>query len=237
MTKKSTKRRPKPKPKPRPKRRVKSPLRKKIDKQRDLLLQRIGAVSIFLLIFSLLMGALVLRWVFHNDGPIFDPSHSQQEASRQEFVEAIIPTAQRLQRQYGILASVSMAQAMLESEFGQSELAASYYNLFGVKTDQGDPDGVDFTTAEYFDDEWVEIVDRFKVYPDWDASMTAHAELIYYGTSWDQDYYQTVIDGDSYEAQAKALQTSGYATDPDYSDKLVLMIEEWDLDQYDQPLN
>lgn len=233
MTKKRTKRR----PKPRPKRRAKSPFRKKMDKQRDLLLQRIGAVSIFLLVFGLLMGALIVRWVFHGDGPIFDPTHSQQQEFRQQFVQEIIPTAQRLQRQYGILASVSMAQAMLESEFGQSELAASYHNLFGVKTDQSDPDGVDFATLEYFDDEWIEITDRFKVYPDWDASMTAHAELIYYGTSWDQDFYQSVIDGDTYEAQAEALQTSGYATDPDYSAKLVSMIEEWDLAQYDQPLN
>lgn len=221
----------------RPKRQAKTAFRKKMDKQRDLLLQRIGALSIFLLVFGLLLGALMVRWMFYGDEPFFEPGQFQQQESRREFVEEIVPTAQRLQRQYGILASVSTAQAMLESEFGESELAAGYYNLFGVKTDQHDPDGVDFATLEFVDDEWIEIIDRFKVYPNWDASMSAHAELIYYGTSWDHEFYQSVIEGDTYQEQAQALQTSGYATDPDYSTKLIAMIEEWELAQYDQPLN
>lgn len=209
---------------------------KKFDAVKAAFLQKVGGVSLFIIILAALMGALLLRIVFNENSIFFNPFDTQQSPERQSFVSAIIPTAQKLQRQYGILASVSMAQAMVESDFGQSQLAADYHNLFGVKTTADDPMGVAFSTAEYFDDEWVEIVDYFKVYPDWDASMTAHAELIYYGVSWDENFYSDVIEGNTYVEQARGLQISGYATDPDYAQKLINMIEEWELTQYDQPL-
>lgn len=143
-------------------------------------------------------------------------------------------TAQRLQKQYGVLASVSLAQAMVESDFGQSQLAANYYNLFGVKAEAGDPDGVDLETKEFVNNEWVTIVDRFKVYKSWEDSLIKHAELIFYGTSWNAKQYQAVLEAKDYQSQARGLQSSGYATDPDYAEKLIAMIEEWQLTQYDQ---
>ena len=66
--------------------------------------------------------------------------------------------------------------------------------------------------------------------------MREHAELIYYGTSWDSEFYQDVLAGDTYQEQANGLQSAGYATDPDYADKVISMIETWELNQYDQPI-
>ncbi|MBZ6526871.1 glycoside hydrolase family 73 protein [Aerococcaceae bacterium DSM 111021] len=200
-------------------------------------LQKIGILSIFFVIFTLLSGIIIYRWV-----ETANQRHSeliQRELDYEErltFIETIIPISQRLQRQYGVLASISMAQAALESNFGQSQLGADYNNLYGVKTDASDPDGVDFPTLEFFDDEWIEITDRFKVYPSWEASMENHAILINEGTSWDPTFYHAVLDGDNYEEQAYALQESGYATDPIYAEKLIEMIEAYQLHQYDQPL-
>ena len=88
-----------------------------------------------------------------------------QHVSRESFVQKLVPTAQRLQKEYGVLASVSLAQAMVESDFGQSQLAANYYNLFGVKAAADDPNGVDLETKEYVNNEWVTIVDRFRANP------------------------------------------------------------------------
>ena len=157
-----------------------------------------------------------------------------QDRSRESFVQKLVPTAQRLQKEYGVLASVSLAQAMVESDFGQSQLAANYYNLFGVKAAADDPNGVDLETKEYVNNEWVTIVDRFKVYKSWEDSLVKHAELIFYGTSWNAKQYQAVLEAKDYQSQARGLQSSGYATDPDYADKLIAMIEEWQLTQYDQ---
>lgn len=239
MAKRPVKKKTTAKKRPRPKkpRRTKTARQKKFDKLKAIWLQKIGGVSLFVIVLTLLMGALIFRIMFSKESLIFNPDFEQQQSIRQNFVSAIIPTAQKLQRQYGILASISMAQAMVESDFGQSQLAADYYNLYGVKTTSDDPASVDFATAEYINNEWIEIIDYFKVYPDWDASMTAHAELIYYGVTWDENYYSAVIEGNSYKEQAFGLQESGYATDPDYAQKLINMIEEWDLSQYDQPLN
>lgn len=200
--------------------------------------ERLGMVSFIII---LLLSALIfLMWrIQRAEFPStqnVDYETSVDYRVRQDFVTAIAPIAQRLQRKYGIFASVSMAQAMLESEFGQSGLADEHLNLFGVKTDADDPMGADWKTSEYIDGEWIEIVDRFKVYNSWGESMEAHAQLLVNGTSWDPDYYKDVTDGKTPEAQAKGLQSAGYATDPDYANKLINMMEEWDLYQYNQPV-
>lgn len=199
--------------------------------------EKVGCLTIFLVIFSIVIGLFTYQWLeYRNQQRELEILEEQKLQHQREFIETLVPIAQKLQRQYGVLASVSIAQAILESEYGESELASVYYNLYGVKTDEEDEDGVDLVTREFTDGEWVEIVDRFKVYPSWEASMTAHAELIYHGTSWDSDYYLDVLKGKNYKAQTKGLQSSGYATDPTYSDKLIQMIELWDLSKYDLPI-
>lgn len=195
--------------------------------------QTIGKITIILILcaFGLWVAVNSMR---NLDGLVSDTSVNYEQ--KVEFVNTVAPTAQKLQRQYGVLASVAMAQAMIESNFGQSQLAAEYYNLFGVKTDAGDPNGVDFETQEFVSEEWITITDRFKVYANWEESLTKHAELIYYGTSWNANFYQAVLDGKTYQEQAKGLQSAGYATDPDYANKIIAVIEEWNLTQYDQPI-
>lgn len=200
-------------------------------------LQKIGILSIFFVIFIVLSGIVIYRWI--ETASQYQSELLEQELAyedRMSFITSIAPIAQRIQREYGVLASVSMAQAALESNFGQSQLGADYNNLYGVKTEPSDPDGVDFPTLEFVDDEWIEIIDRFKVYPSWEASMESHAILISQGTSWDATFYQAVLEGENYVEQAQGLQESGYATDPTYADKLIEMIENFDLNQYDQPI-
>lgn len=198
-------------------------------------LQKVGCLFLFILC---LLGLFLVLIYKLNSSPLPEPGDSQQVSYQEQeaFLGQIAPIAQNLQREYGVLASISMAQAALESNYGQSQLAADYYNLFGVKTEKDDPNGIDLPTLEFIDGEMIEMVDRFKVYSSWEASMRAHAELLYYGTTWDSDYYKAVRSGKDYRSQAQALQSSGYATDPDYASKIINMIETWKLDQYDQPI-
>lgn len=93
---------------------------------------------------------------------------------------------------------------------------------------------MDLETKEFVNNEWVTIVDRFKVYKSWEDSLIKHAELIFYGTTWNAKQYQAVLEAKDYQSQARGLQSSGYATDPDYAEKLIAVIEEWQLTQYDQ---
>lgn len=218
----------------------KSPALKKrinqLKRTREKFLKHLGCLSFFLLIFCVLLFLVIYKWTSRpNLLPSPDDSVQIEQAKKEAFVEELVPTAQAIQREYGILASVSLAQAMLESDFGRSQLASVHKNLYGVKTSADDPQSALYPTLEFYEEEWVEINDYFKVYPSWQASMKEHAQLMVHGTSWNPNQYQTVLAAQDFYTQAQALQSSGYATDPDYAQKLINMIEDWQLHQYDQP--
>lgn len=217
------------------KRKQKKKLRQTFFKKSTSLFQILNRVAIFLLCLFLLVILLKRQWnrPFQPMEDWFPPSSMITTNDKRAFIEKLAPTAQSLESTYGILPSIILAQAALESNYGHSELAKDYHNLFGVKTEADDPQGIDFMTSEYVDGEWIEIKDRFKVYPSWEESLRKHSELIYYGTSWDENFYSDVLEGKNYHAQAKGLQSAGYATDPNYAKKIIEMIEYWNLDQYD----
>lgn len=185
-------------------------------------------VPLITILSLLTVVSLLVMSGFHMSNGV-----SAQEESRQAFIEKIAPTAQIIQTTYDIPASIIMAQAALESDFGTSELASDYHNLFGIKASQG-MDQVVLPTAEYMNDRWVTIKSAFRVYPDWDTSLIDHAQLIRKGTLDNPNRYNLVTTAGSYEQAASGLVQGGYATDPKYADKLVGMIETYGLDKYDK---
>ena len=152
-----------------------------------------------------------------------------EDVKKEEFVEKIAPIAQDEQQKYHIFASITIAQAALESNWGQSELATQYYNLFGVKSDTG---GL-MTTKEYVNGQWIVVRARFAIYQSWRESIEQHTALFVDGTSWDSSHYQAVLSADNYVEAAQALQQRGYATDPNYAQKLISLIKTYNLDKYD----
>ena len=64
-------------------------------------------------------------------------------------------------------------------------------------------------------------------------SIRDHALLFVNGTDWNPQQYATVRAAKDYKTAAAALKTDGYATDPDYPQKLIHLIETWNLTQYD----
>lgn len=150
----------------------------------------------------------------------------------ENFITEITPVVKDVQREFGILPSIIMGQAILESNSGQSELAATYHNLFGIKA-YGDEEQVVLATKEFVNDEWITIEGTFRVYPDWAASIRDHAELLVNGVTWNSDLYKPVIMAQTYQEAAAALQAAGYATDPHYSTKIIAVIEQYELAQYD----
>jgi len=63
--------------------------------------------------------------------------------------------------------------------------------------------------------------------------MDDHTMLFVNGVDWDPQKYEEVLTAQDYQQAAEALQEAGYATDPDYSNKVKNVIENYQLDQYD----
>lgn len=155
------------------------------------------------------------------------------EIPKEDFVAELVPYAQELQKEYNILPSIILSQAILESDWGRSELGRTYNNLFGVKA-YGDQEKVNLTTKEFENGQWLEINAYFRVFSSWRESMTEHTQLFVQGVTWNPQLYQGVLQAKNYREAAQALQESGYATDPDYARKIIEVIESYNLAQYDQ---
>ncbi|EJO7712792.1 glucosaminidase domain-containing protein [Listeria monocytogenes] len=191
----------------------------------------IGIAGILLLVILVGVIASVVRQqylIMTASEP--DPAFHSKE---QNFLNELSPRAQEIQEKHGILTSITLAQAILESDWGQSGLAQKGNNLFGVKGKSPQP-MVTMTTKEFVDGKWIEINANFRKYKDWNESLDSHAELFLNGTSWNKDKYNGVIAADDYKKAAQELQSAGYATDPDYAEKLINIIEKYDLALYDR---
>ena len=126
-------------------------------------------------------------------------------------------------RNYGIPASIILAQGILESGAGRGDLAKKSNNHFGIKCHTGwEGEKV------YHDDDAAQ--ECFRKYKDPAESYKDHA-LFLTGRSRYSPLFQ--LDKGDYEAWAKGLRKAGYATDPRYPEKLITYIERYNLHQYD----
>ncbi|WP_052000007.1 glucosaminidase domain-containing protein [Schleiferilactobacillus shenzhenensis] len=157
-------------------------------------------------------------------------------AQQAAFIQTAAATARTVATQYRLYPSVMIAQAVLESHYGTSQLALPpNNNLFGIK---GDYNGasVDMPTQEWDKDknQMVTVTEKFKKYPDLLSSFNDNGNKLRNGVSWDAGYYAGtwVENTTSYKDATKAL-TGKYATAPTYGDTLNDLIQRWDLTQYD----
>lgn len=179
---------------------------------------------------------ILLAFVFSSknlSSPFTDNQQENEAQSHQQFIERLVPHAQELQDGYGVLPSIILGQAILESNWGKSTLASKYNNLFGIKA-YGDQKKVSLETKEFVNEEWITIQGDFKVYDSWEQSMDDHTQLFVQGVDWNPALYEKVITATNYQEAAQALQDAGYATDPGYAQKIIQVIETYQLNQYDR---
>ncbi|SKA12465.1 Flagellum-specific peptidoglycan hydrolase FlgJ [Pilibacter termitis] len=167
------------------------------------------------------------------------PQSTGAFASTESFIAAIAPSAVEICGANDLYASVMIAQAILESNGGNSQLAqAPYYNLFGVKgTYQGQ--SVSFHTLEYLNGEWQQMAQPFRSYGSYYASLLDNAAVLtstsfqsgkyHYSGAWKRNT-ESYLDATSW-------LTGTYATDPTYNQKLNGLIQMYNLTQYDTPSN
>lgn len=147
----------------------------------------------------------------------------QTKMTRSQYIDSYAELAMKEMIRTGIPASITLAQACLESDNGNSTLAKNARNHFGIKCHEWK--GRKF----YHDDD--EIDECFRKYQSVDESFEDHSEFLTLGSRY-KDLFE--LNSDDYKSWAIGLKKAGYATSNKYADLLIGIIEENELYKYDQ---
>lgn len=153
-------------------------------------------------------------------------------AAQAAWLRTAVVDAQAATAGTGVLASVTVAQAILESGWGQSALAsAPYHNLFGIKKGFGWTGAVvNMNTSEFENGKWVTVVAPFRAYGSQIASFQDHTNFLLANSRYAAN---GVTNAPNYIAMATGLQAAGYATAPTYASALINLVERYNLQSLD----
>lgn len=162
----------------------------------------------------IILRKTILLLLFLAILPIF--ASAQTQLTREEYIEKYKHIAIAHMEHYGIPASITMAQGILESNSGNSQLSRTSNNHFGIKCKKN-------WTGEkvYHDDD--QKGECFRKYPTVEESYLDHAEFLDKSPRYDSLF---VYSSSDYRSWARGLKAAGYATAPDYAERLVRIIEE-----------
>lgn len=155
------------------------------------------------------------------------------DRNKRQFIEAAAAAARESQRRTRVPVSVIIAQAIHESYWGTSKLAREANNYFGIKARNGAG-----SAGVYWMDAWevengvdVVVPEPFRAYQSPDDSLLDHGKFFIEN----RRYHSAFAVADDPRAFARAIAVAGYATDPDYAPKLIGIMEQYNLFQYDLP--
>lgn len=156
-------------------------------------------------------------------------SNEMSFADRENFIEKYVDLAVKEMHRTGIPASIKMAQFILESSWGKSELYLYANAGFGVKVkNEGEP----YYEKEDDDrDEYGNLIkSRFRKYESIEESFIDHSNFLS-----TRKYYEPLFDLNRYDYKgwAKGLKSCGYATADEYGERLISIIETYDLFRFD----
>ncbi len=167
--------------------------------------------------------------------------HAQESTSRTtpvQFIRNIANSAKQIAGRNNLYASVMIAQAGLESGWGNSTLAkAPNYNLFGIKGSFNGQSAEMNTLEDDGTGEYYQIKDKFRRYNSYHDSLLDYAKVLTgENSTWLKNYYSGALKSNttSYKDATQHL-TGRYATDTRYGSKLNSIIETYNLTQYDTP--
>lgn len=146
-----------------------------------------------------------------------------QKSPQEKYIEQFASLAVEEMYRSGVPASITLAQGLLESRYGLSDLAAKGNNHFGIKCHNNWQGG-----RMYHDDD--RKGECFRKYDSPEQSYRDHSDFLRY-----RDRYKFLFDFKvtDYKAWAHGLKKAGYATDPAYPSKLIKLIEDYRLHEYD----
>ncbi len=156
--------------------------------------------------------------------------------SIQQYLQVCAPLAIREMHHTGIPASIKLGQALLESRFGSSPLAQQANNHFGIKAEPKWDNQPRHCLYSY---EWsprrgrmIPVLSCFRHYKNIADCYMGHSEFL-----MQRPHYAPLFQlaSNDIEGWAKGLQEAGYATDPTYAEKLLQVIQKYQLERFDQP--
>ena len=159
------------------------------------------------------------------------PAPPNAPAWQADVILSLAPGAQSSQRTYGVPSSVTIAQAILESDWGRSRLATEAKNLFGIKA-FGRPGTAGIYTAltwEVYDGRNVTVAAAFRAYNTLEDSIEDYGNRFHDNSR----YWPALAVKDDPRAFARAIHAAGYATDPAYAPKLIALMDRFNLYRYD----
>ena len=133
-------------------------------------------------------------------------------ATPEAFVASIASTAKAVAEELGIDPRIVIAQAALETGWGTS---VKGNNLFGIKS-HGKKDGLMMETHEVVDGKRIKVRDSFRQYDSYDESIADYGSFLQQNKR-----YKPLLEAATLQEQVEALGKSGYATDPEYADKVM----------------
>lgn len=168
---------------------------------------------------------------------------SLKNLSEADVIAKVGPLFTADQKASGILASVSLAQFILESGYGKSELAQNANNCFGMKKSlSGNTwggsawDGTSIytkKTQEYENGAYVTVTADFRKYPSVEKSIADHSAYLLGAKNGTKLRYDGLKGCTDYKKAVQIIKDGGYATSPTYVENLCSIIEKWKLTQYD----
>ena len=172
--------------------------------------------SIFSILAPMKRLLLVLMTVLLSIGAAKNP--------KLDYIDKYSDIAIKEMKRTGVPASITLAQGILESNAGQSVLATKGNNHFGIKC-HNDWKG---KTMKMDDNAPKEC---FRVYPNAEASFRDHSDFLR-----SRDRYKSLFElkQTDYKGWARGLKKAGYATDPGYADKIITLIEDYELYRFDK---
>lgn len=163
--------------------------------------------------------------------------------SVKDIIKKVGPLFTEDQKKSGILASVSLAQFILESDYGRSELAQAANNCFGMKKSLSGntwPDSAwdgksvyEKPTKEHVNGKYVTVTAEFRKYTDIAKSIADHSAYLLGAMNGKKKRYAGIKGETSYKKAITIIKNGGYATSPDYIGKICNLIEKYGLTQYD----
>ena len=185
--------------------------------------------GIISLIFPLLFFFLIIGGSGEQPTPVNpNPNLTEEQLN---FISQIVSGAKQSYEETGIFPSITLAQAILESGWGRSGLAIKAKNLFGIKADSSwKGEVLNMLTQEHVNGGVITITARWRVYGSWNDSVIDHGKFFVENSRYKNN---GVLDAKNYIEQANCIQKAGYATDPNYANQLIQVINDFGLNIYD----
>lgn len=169
-------------------------------------------------------------------------AYSLKGCAEAEYIEAVGKLYTEDEKKNGILACVSLAQSILESGYGQTDLAQIGNNMHGMKCRLSGNvwTGTTWNGDSFYEKESPEVENgvtvmrksQFRCYGSIEESIADHSAYLLNAPNGNKLRYAGLQDEADYRKAIRIIKDGGYATDPDYVDKIVDIIERWDLTRF-----